>query len=470
MSEQLADSGATFAVTLSLFYHQIKQIQAQTQVKTVIVTNVKEYLTSMAALLFTLAKEKKDGHYLESLQPGDYWLKDLLEQYAGQKANVEVKGSDLAIYQYTGGTTGVPKAAMATHNALVANTLQCRACLVAGAPEPTGNREVFLGAIPFFPVYGLITVVGFAMALGARIALVPNARDIVDLLGVIDKYKPTVFMGVPALYNAINNHPLVTSGKISLSSIRICVSGSAPLPPATKREFERLSGGSLIEGYGMSEAPTVTHVNPHMGENRVGSIGLAIPDVDAKIVSLEDGETEMPIGEVGELIMSGPQLMIGYHGMPAETANVLRKDKDGKVWLHSGDIARMDEDGYFYIVDRKKDMALISGFNVYPTNVENVLSEHLAILECCVAAIPHPEKIGQEALKAWIVIQPGQSVTSGELIAYASERLARYEVPTRFAFVESLPKSTVGKTLRRELVQMEIAEREKANLTPNPSP
>ncbi len=461
MRDQISDCGATVVITLSLFYKSIKKIQPQTAVKTVIVTNVKEYLPPMASLLFTLAREKKEGHYLEALQPDDIWLKDLLDQYAGQKTKVEVKGSDLAIFQYTGGTTGVPKAAMATHNALVANTLQCRACLVANTGDETGSSEVFLGAIPFFHVYGLITVVGFAMTLGSRIVLVPNARDIVDLIDVIDKYKPTIFMGVPALYNAIRQHPSVLSGKVSLSSIRMCVSGSAPLPPTTKQDFERISGGSLIEGYGMSEAPSVTHVNPHVSENRSGSIGLPLPDMDAKIVSLEDSQTEMPIGQVGELVVSGPQLMIGYHGMPDETANVLKKTQDGTWWLRTGDIGKMDEDGYFYIVDRKKDMALISGFNVYPTTVEKVLLEHPALLEVCVAAIPHPEKAGQEALKAWIIVKPGATVTPSELITFASRRLARYEVPTRFAFVESLPKSTVGKTLRRELVRMELAERAK---------
>ena len=351
---------------------------------------------------------------------------------------------------------------MGTHNALVANMMQCRDCLLADASDQTGKSEVFLGAIPFFHVYGLITVVGFATALGARIVLVPNARDIPDLLGVIDTYKPTLFMGVPALYNAINNHPLVTTSKVSLSSIRICVSGSAPLPPSTKREFERLSGGKLIEGFGMSETPTVTHANPHIRENRVGSIGLPIPDVDAKIVSLEDSETEMAVGEIGELVMSGPQMMVGYYDMPTETSNALRKDKDGKVWLYTGDIARMDEDGYFYIVDRKKDMALIGGYNVYPNTVEKVLMEHPAVLEAGVAAIPHPEKAGQEALKAWVVVRPDCQVEAMELIKHCSTRLARYEVPTRFAFVETLPKTTVGKTLRRELVAMELAEREKS--------
>jgi long-chain acyl-CoA synthetase len=465
MREQMADCGAEIVITLTLFYKTVKQIQAQTNIRTVIVTNVKEYLPPMARTLFSLAKEKKTGHYLEGLESGDYWLQDLLARNKGRKSNIQVNGSDLAIFQYTGGTTGVPKAAMSTHNALVANTIQCRRMLLGAQSDEAARGESFLGAIPFFHVYGLITVVGFAMTLGARILLVPNARDFVDLLSVIEKYKPTIFMGVPALYNAINNHPLVTSGKVSLSSIRVCLSGSAPLPPATKREFERLSGGKLLEGFGMSEAPTATHANPVHGENRAGSIGLPFPDMDMKIVSLEDGETEMPVGEIGELAMAGPQLMLGYHNKPEETANTLRKDKDGKLWLYSGDIARMDEDGYFYIVDRKKDMAIIGGFNVYPNTVEKVLAEHPAVLEVGVAAVPHPEKEGQEALKAWVVLRPDKSVTPDELTVFASERLARYECPTRFSFIEALPKTTVGKTLRRELVQMELAERAKKPAT-----
>jgi long-chain acyl-CoA synthetase len=256
----------------------------------------------------------------------------------------------------------------------------------------------------------------------------------------------------------------VKSGEINLHSIRACISGSAPLPPATKEEFERLSGGKLIEGFGMSEAPTATHVNPLRGENRTGSIGLPLLDMDMRIVSLDDGETDVPVGEVGELLMAGPQLMLGYYGMPTETANVLR-EKDGKRWLYTGDIARMDEDGYFYIVDRKKDMALIGGYNVYPNVVEKVLKDHHAVLEVGVAAIPHPEKLGQESLKAWIVVKEGQSVTEKELAEHCSKLLARYEVPTRYAFVKELPKTAVGKTLRRELIQMEMAEREQAGTT-----
>jgi long-chain acyl-CoA synthetase len=348
---------------------------------------------------------------------------------------------------------------MATHKALVANTWQMRAFL--GGDSIVGDQETFLGAIPMFHAFGMVAVLNFSVGIGAKIALVPNARDITDVVDNINIFRPTLFMGVPALYNAVNHHPAVVSGKVDLHSIRACMSGSAPLPPETKRRFEELSGGSLREGFGMSEAPTASHCNPLLGENRAGSIGLPLPDMEMSIVSLDDETTEVPVGEVGELIMSGPQLMVGYYGMPTETNNVLRV-RDGKKWLYTGDIGRMDEDGYFYIVDRKKDMALIGGFNVYPNVVEKVLTDHPAVLEAGVAAIPHPEKAGQEALKAWVVVKPGQTVTEQELIDHAAKYLARYEVPTRFAFVKELPKTAVGKTLRRELVQMEMAEREKA--------
>ena len=423
-------------------------------------TNIKEYLPPLARFLFTIAREKKDGHAIEK-RPEDHWLQDLLTRYAGQKPTIDVKPDDRALFQYTGGTTGVAKAAVSTHRALVADTLQCRAWLSADISSQP-HEERFLAAIPLFHVFGMVAVMTFAVSMASALIMVPNPRDMDDVLDNIHMYKPTLFMGVPSMYNAINNHPRVLKGEVNLKSIRACISGAAPLPPTTKQKFEELSGGKLLEGFGMSEMPTATHANPLMGENRTGSIGLPFPDVECRIVSLEDGETDLPVGDVGELALRGPQMMIGYHNMPTETANALREGPDGRQWFFTGDIARMDEDGYFYIVDRKKDMALIGGFNVYPRNVEDVLMRHPAVLEVGVAAIPHPDpqKEGQEALKAWVVLKPGATVTPQELMDFASQDLARYEIPSRYEFVAELPKTIVGKILRRELVRMELEGRQ----------
>ena len=453
MAHQINDCDAEFVLALTLFYPLVKQIQPQTQVKTVIAANIKEYLPPLAKFLFTLAREKKDGHYIENVQAGDYWLQDLLDKYDGQQPHVDVSPDDLAIFQYTGGTTGVPKAAMSQHKALVANMLQTEGLLNTLNLPP--EEEIFLGAIPFFHVYGLVVVVSTSVYRGSKIVLVPNPRDIDDVLGAIHTFKPTLFPGVPALYNAINNHPAVQNGDIDLSSLRLCISGSAPLPLATKQAFEKLSGGSVREGFGMSEAPTATHINPIHKENRPNSIGLPLPEMDMRIVSLDDEETDVAVGETGELLMAGPNIMVGYHQMPDETANALR-EKDGKRWLYTGDIARMDEEGYFYIVDRKKDMALIGGYNVYPNTVEKAIMSHPAVLEVGVAAIPHPQRIGQEALKAWIVLKPEQTATADEIIDFLADALAPYEIPRRISFIDELPKTAVGKTLRHELVKGEL--------------
>jgi long-chain acyl-CoA synthetase len=458
MAYQINDCDAEIVICLSLFYDQVKRVQSKTKVKKVIVANIKEYLPPLAKLLFTIAKEKKDGHFIAALKDGDVWFKDVLAKYAGQKSTVQVTPDDICLFQYTGGTTGVSKAAISTHRALVANVLQQNAFLsVDGVP---GEQEVMLGAIPMFHVFGMVAVLSTGVMQGSRIVLVANPRDIKEVAEIIHHYKATLFHGVPALYNALTQNEEVKSGKLSMKSIRLCVSGSAPLPPATKREFEAISGGKLLEGFGMSEIPTATHVNPVRGVNKEGSIGLPLPDVDARIVSLDDGKTEMKVGEPGELIISSPNIMVGYHNMPTETANVI-SEHDGKRWMHTGDIAYMDEDGYFFIVDRKKDMALIGGFNVYPNNVEKVIKDHPAVLEVGVAAVPHPEKEGQEALKAWIVLKPGMTATEADIIKHCEAHLAAYEVPRRISFISELPKTTVGKTLRRELVMMEIQAREK---------
>jgi long-chain acyl-CoA synthetase len=457
MAYQINDCDAEFVVCMSLFYDLIKKIQPDTKLKHVIVTVVKEYFPPLAKLMFSLAVEKQTGHHVESLLEGDHWLQDLLKMYDGQVPDVEVVPEDIALFQYTGGTTGVSKGARATHSALVANMVQLGAWMKPR--EVTGGVEVSLGALPLFHVYGIVAILSRAVSLGSQIILVPNARDIDDVVDIIHVHKPTTFAGVPQLFNAISNHPRVVSGEASLKSITYSVSGSAPLPRAVQVQFEPLTNSRLGEGFGMSEAPTGTHAYPTLGEIRPGSIGLPLPDFDMRIVNLDDGVSDMPIGEVGELVISGPNLMKDYHRMPTETANALR-EKEGKIWLHTGDIARMDDDGYFYIVDRKKDMVLIGGFNVYPAQIEDRLKDHPAVLEVGVAGVPHPEREGQETVKAWVVFKPGQSATEEELKEHCSKYLAPYEVPRRYSFVEELPKSAVGKTLRRELVRLEKEEAE----------
>jgi long-chain acyl-CoA synthetase len=463
MQFQINDCDAEFIIVLSLFYNAIKEIQPGTKAKTVIVANIKEYLPPVARLLFTLTREKREGHRI-TLAPQDVWFQDVLVRYAGRKVDTAVTPEDLALFQYTGGTTGTSKGAMLTHRALVANTLQLKSWSdpLENAPPHHLSRAdmLYLGALPMFHVYGLVVLLTQAVASGSKIVLVVNARDTNAVVDIIGAYRPHVFLGVPAMFNAVVNHPDVKSGKVKLDSFLISTSGAAPLPPVTKREFEGLGGRRLSEGYGMSETSAGSHANPLIGDNRPGSVGLPLPDMDIRVVSLDDGVTDVPVGEIGEIVMAGPNIMSGYHGMPTETANALR-EKDGKRWLYSGDIAYMDKDGYFYIVDRKKDMALIGGFNVYPNNVEKVLKEHPAVLEAGVAAVPHPERPGDEALKAWIVLKPGQSVTEPELIDHCTKYLAGYEVPRRYSFIAELPKTMVGKTLRRELVQMEMNEREK---------
>jgi len=463
MAYQLNDSDAKIVVTLTMFYGLIKQIQSKTKVQKVVVANIKDYFPFVAKTLFTLAMEKKMGHRLDALQSGDVWFLETLQQYAGQKPDVKVEPDDLALFQYTGGTTGVSKGAIATHRILVASAegVQAWTGLKGGSIGDMKREDmVYLGAIPMFHAYGLVALLTNGIAGGGKIVLIPNPRDLEEVVDIIGHYHPNVFLGVPALYNAVNNHPRVQSGEVSLSSFVLSTSGSAPLPNATQSEYERLSQCQIVEGFGMSETPVATHSNPILGEKRFGSIGLPYPDVDCRIVSLDDSETVLSVGEVGELIISAPNVMKGYHGMPTETANALR-EHDGKVWLHTGDIARMDDDGFFYLVDRKKDMALIGGFNVYPAEVENALKSHDAVFEVGVAAIPHPEKNGQEALKAWIVVKPSMSVTEDDLVKHCESYLAKYAIPRRYSFVDELPKSTVGKTLRRELIRMEMEERER---------
>jgi long-chain acyl-CoA synthetase len=442
IEHQVNDAGIEVMLLMSNFYKLIKQVQPKTKIKTLVVTNLKEALPPVLSFLFSLTKEKKGGFRVQ-LGQGDIWMQDLIARFkAEDRPKVEVSADDDALFQYSGGTTGISKGAIAMHRNLVANSLQIRSW-IANAED---GKETVLMAIPLFHVYGMVAGMLFAIRTGAGMVMVPNPRDLKDVLSNIQKYNCSIFPGVPTLYNAINNHPDVLAGKYNLKTIKACISGSAPLMRETKEKFEALSGGKLFEGYGLSEAPTATHCNPLQGENRAGSIGLPLPDVDCRIVSLDDGVTVLPTGEIGELVIQGPQVMRGYHNMPTETANTLQND-----WLYTGDIARMDENGYFYIVDRKKELIKPGGYQVWPREVEEVIAEHPKVLEAGVAGVPDAYR--GETVKAWVVLKPGEQLSEEEVKAWCAERLAKFKVPTQVEFRSELPKTTVGKILRRELVR-----------------
>jgi long-chain acyl-CoA synthetase len=446
IKHQMSDSGAQLMLVMSNFYNTVKEVQSETRLQQLIVTNIKEYLPPVLRLLFTVAKERSGGHRV-TLQEGDEWMQDVIDQHtAADRPEVEIGPDDTALFQYTGGTTGLSKGAVGVHRNLVANTLQGEAWLSAVEGEP--GEGITLMAIPLFHVYGLIVGMAVAVQSGAAMVMIPNPRDLKDVLGSIDKYKPTLYPGVPAMYNAINNHPDVLAGKYDLSSIKACISGSAPLLRETKVKFEELTGGKLVEGFGLTESLVATHANPLMGENRTGSIGLPFPNVDCRIVSLDDEVTVLEPSEVGELIIKSPSIMKGYHNMPTETANTVR---DG--WLYTGDIAYMDDDGYFYIVDRKKEMIKPSGFQVWPREVEEAIAENPKVLEVGVAGIP--DAFRGETVKAWVVLKPDETATVEELQDWCRERLAPFKVPTQVEFRDELPKTTVGKILRRELVRQD---------------
>ncbi len=439
---QVNDAGIEVMFVMSNFYKLIKQVQGDTKIKKIVVSNIKEYLPPVLALLFTLAREKKGGFRVELAQ-GDMWFKELIAHHKPQeRPKIDLGPEDIAIFQYSGGTTGISKGAVALHRNLVANALQVHAWI----PNSIDGQETVLMAIPLFHVYGMVAGMLFAIRAGASMVMIPNPRDMKDVLTNIQKYKATIFPGVPTMYNAINNHPDVLAKKYDLSSIKGCISGSAPLMRDTKVKFEALTGGKVCEGYGLSEAPTATHCNPLIGENRTGSIGLPFPDVDCRIVSLDDEVTVLKPGEVGELCIKGPQVMKGYHNMPTETANTLREG-----WLYTGDIAKMDEDGFFYIVDRKKEVIKPGGYQVWPREVEEVISSYPKVLEVGVAGVMDAYR--GETVKAWVVLRPGETATEEEIREYCKKNMAPFKVPTEVEFKTELPKTTVGKVLRRELVR-----------------
>lgn len=437
----LKDSSAETIVALSQFYPKLQGVRAKTALKNVIVANIKEYFPSLLKTLFTLAMEKKEGHRAE-LVPGDLWFQDVLKSAPASDPEVKVFPDDNAVLLYTGGTTGLPKAAELAHRNLVANAVQLGAWL----PWAKEASEGFLTALPMFHSYAMTTCLNEAMMIAGTLILIPNPRDMDHILKSIDKHKPSLFPGVPTMYTAINNNATVS--KYNLRSIKACVSGAAGLPTEVQKKFQEITGGRLVEGYGLSEASPVVTANPVFGENRIGTIGLPMPDTDVKLLDVETGTREVAVGEPGELCVKGPQVMKGYWNKPDETTKTLR---DG--WLHTGDVAIMDEDGYFRIVDRLKEMIISGGYNVYPREIEEVLYQHPAVLEA--AAIGIADARRGESAKAFVVLKPGQSATEEELIAFTKQHLAPYKVPRQIEFRDALPKTMIGKILRRELVAEE---------------
>jgi long-chain acyl-CoA synthetase len=445
----LRDNGIETIVVMTRFYDRIKRIQAGTPLRHVIATNIKEYFPPLLRLLFTLFREKKDGDRI-ALAPGDHDFQGLLRAHGGRPVvRAPITGDDAAVLLMSGGTTGTPKGVLGTHRAYVMTGLQVRAWTASVLGQ---GDSVILLPLPLFHVYGNVGVQSLAFVTRNPIALVPNPRDLPDLLATIQRVKPAFFTGVPTLYVALLNHPDVQRKKVDFKSIRICFSGAAALMADTKQRFEALTGGRIVEGYSLTEGLMALCVNPVNGPNKTGSVGMPLPDVHVRIFDGDEGERPLGTGEVGEICFAAPQLMAGFWNNPAETALVLREHGGpggGRRWLHTGDLGYLDEDGYLFIVDRKKDLIKTSGFQVWPREIEETLSSHPAVAEVGVAGVEDATK--GEVVKAWVVVRAGQSTTEAELRTFCRERLAPYKVPASIVFRKELPKTMVGKVLRRAL-------------------
>ena len=446
---QWKDSECRVAVVTDfIFEAKIRAIRERLPVEHYVVASIPEYLRIPLRWLaqLTLKRVQPPAIARVARGPGVHFFRDLIDTTALHPPAVAIDLDDVATLQYTGGTTGPSKGAMLTHRNLSCNVQQMRAWF----PSLVEGKEVVLTALPIFHSFGMTVCMNLAVGLAGAMALVPNPRDIPAVMHTIAKHRATIFPAVPAMYAAIINHPNVKS--FTLSSVKRCVSGSAPLPVETLRRFEELTGAIISEGFGLSETSPVTHSNPLVGRRKPGSIGVPLPDTDAKVVDIETGLQSVPTGETGELALAGPQVMVGYWNKPDETAGLIR---DG--WLYSGDLARVDEDGYCYIVGRKKDMILCGGFNVYPDEIDRILAGHPAVAEAATIGIPD-ERRG-ETVKSFVVVKSGQRATAEELIAYCRENLAPFKVPRAIEFRSELPKSTVLKVLRRELRDQELAKR-----------
>ena len=442
------DSNTKAVVCMSGGLEKVRSFQAKTEIEHIIISDIND---SIGGIFGKLAAKplRQLGHIADvTYGNGVYSFDMLVRQETGAPIENKAKPDDMAVLQYTSGTTGLPKAAVLSHNNILTNVSMCQAWMAEVSP----GDEVILGALPYFHVFGLVVGVLLNVRLGGRLVITPNPRDTEQNLSLMDREKPTIFPGVPAMYNAIVNHENVE--KYDVQSIRYCISGGAPLPLEVQERFARLSGGLLVEGYGMTETTAASVANPLGGVVKNGTIGIPMPSTEVRIVSLgedgmEAGEDVAP-GVRGELLVRGPHLMLGYWRQPEETAATL----DSEGWLHTGDIAVSDEEGYLTLVDRKKDLIIVSGFNVVPREVEEVLYKHEAVLEAAVAGLPDAHS--GEIVKAYVVTQPGKTLTAEQVVEHCRRELTAYKVPKEVAFLEELPKTMVGKILRRALVEADM--------------
>jgi long-chain acyl-CoA synthetase len=416
----------------------------KTGIRSVIVTSLREYLPFYLKWLYPLKAKKQNLFMNVRYDDKVRNFTALIRQSQPLATGCSLRSDDLALLQYTGGTTGVAKGVMLTHANILANVMQ----ISAWFPELRRGKERLVAILPFFHVFGMTVTMNWALFTGATIILVPKFQ-VDEFLKLLHKSKPTIFPGVPTIFVAIVNHPKIAD--YDLSSIRFCITGSAPMPVEVLTQFEKMTGSVIVEGFGLSESSPVTHVNPIGGVRKPGSIGLPVSDTDARLVPLDLSEQEVPVGEEGELVVKGPQVMKGYWNMPDETNQVLR---DG--WLYTGDIAKMDEDGYFYIVDRKKDMVIAGGYNIYPREIEEVLYMHPKVMDAVIIGIPDPYR--GETVKAFVVPKPGVALTEKEVLDFCKTRLAAYKMPKVVELREALPKTMVGKVLRRQLRAEELSK------------
>ncbi len=448
--DALQATGAGTVVVLNRFYGKLKAIQPRTALKRIIATGIKEYLPWHLRLGYTLLKENKEGERI-TIADGDYRFAALLRRYRGATVRPTVTSLDEpAAILMSGGTTGTPKGVVGTHRGMVAAGLQLQAWL---SPAMHEWVDTIMMPLPLFHTYGNTGVQSLALINHNPVSLIPNPRELGDLLHEIKQVRPSFICTVPTLLNGIMNHPKARAGQIDFSSIKLCFSGAAALMAETRKRFEDLTGGVIVEGYSLTEAQMAVVANPVRGPKKTGSIGMPLPDVHVRILDSEDGKTPMSVGEVGEIVIKAPQLMNGYWNRPTETLEMLRADDAGDRVLFTGDLGYMDEDGYIFIVDRKKDLIKTCGFQVWPREIEEVISTHPAIAE--VGVIGVPDKMRGEVVKAFVVLRPDQSATPSELKDFCRERLVHYKVPAKYEFVSELPKTMVGKVLRRVLRQAE---------------